>query len=362
MRQPLVVPDAHGHLPRMPPGEIAVAQFVTGLAAAEQNELHVLTQHRLQRGQLDVHTFLIHEAVDAAEQRNLVIHRQAEFFLQFHLVGEFAVQVCRRVFVLEKKIVGGLPFVVIHTVQNADQMMITTAQQALESAAKFRRGNLPGVSRADGGHGVREKNSRLQTVELAVKLRAFRFEITPRKIRQRELRHRKLPLIRQVVNRQTGARRVGPATGIFFMLDQQRHQPDMPVVNVDKLRLPRQVPRKMHRRLGQENKSLGVVVIIKAAVGIKSRALIKLRLINEVNRQAGNRLQGADLSLNAPSAQRQIQHPVERFEAGKFFTNPGVQWRDQSHLMPLARQGFGQRADHVPQPARLRVRVNFAAG
>src|SRR4029453_1983615 len=93
-----------------------------------------------------------------------------------------------------------VPLLVVHAVENARQRTLTTAQHAVESAAKKLGRYLASVARADRRKRVGELDGRLQAVQLPPRLGAFGMIIRRRQIGQGIGAGGEISLISQVVN------------------------------------------------------------------------------------------------------------------------------------------------------------------
>ncbi len=136
-------------------------------------------------------------------------------------------------------------------------------------------------------------------------------EIIGRQIRQIVLGARKNSLISKVMNGEAGARHGPPPFPQSLVQDEQRRQARLPVMSVDNFRLPRQVPRQVRHALGEENKALGVVRIIHAALLIQAGAFVKFRLMDKINGLPLGRLQRPDFRLRPA---RPVNLPIHLFD------------------------------------------------
>src|SRR5947207_333096 len=94
------------------------------------------------------------------------------------------------------------------------------------------------------------------------------------------------------------------------------------------LRFPCQITREMGYSFGKKNESLRIVWIINSLFPVQFWAVIKQRLVNEVNGQAFAWLQGPDFGLSAIGTEGQIKGPIEFFDLGKTFKNPAIKRSD----------------------------------
>src|SRR5438105_11359456 len=83
---------------------------------------------------------------------------------------------------LEIRIVGRIPLLIIDPVQYPHQRLGPLPQRAIEAAAKRRRGDLASISGADGGDDVRVGDAGFEAVQVSIELNAVGVEIIGRKI------------------------------------------------------------------------------------------------------------------------------------------------------------------------------------
>ena len=147
------------------------------------------------------------------------------------------------------------------------------------------------------------------------------------------------------------------------MFEEQRHQAGLPVVRMDKFRLPGQVAGQVRDALGKENESFGVVRKIHSALClIQAAAIEELGLLNKVHSQPWLPFAYQNPGRDAAASQRQVHSPVKRANVGEFFQDARVERRDQPDLQAGLSQGLRERARHVGQATRLRVGMDLAAG
>src|SRR3954463_2700378 len=95
-------------------------------------------------------------------------------------------------------VVGGIPFLIINTVENAHQFATAIEQHSLKATTEFRSRDFLSIPRADRGEKIGKSNSCFEAVHLAVKLNAFGIEIVPGEIGQKILVRRKHSLISEI--------------------------------------------------------------------------------------------------------------------------------------------------------------------
>src|ERR1043166_3914416 len=137
------------------------------------------------------------------------------------------------------------------------------------------------------------------------------------------------------------------------MMKKQSSKAGLPIVQVQQLRLPWQVQRQMRSGFGEKNKTLGIIRIIDPILLVKSRALIKIRLVNEVNGQARNRLENKNFTPHPSRAESKVQWQIEALKPWEPLTNAQIKRSNHAHFMAKLREGLGQRSRHIRQPARF---------
>ncbi len=232
--------DLDGALAGKALGQKAVAALEFAPAAAEQNELHVGGEHLLQGAQLNVHALLLGQASHRAEEGDLGADGQAQFLLQLHFVGGFALQIAGAVTVEEVRIALRFPLVIIHAVENSHQGVLPPAQYAVQAAAVLLGGDFPGVAGADGGDAVGVSDARLETIHAAVEFHAGHAEEFGGQVGQGKFGGGKIALKGHVMNGQADRRRRSPAAAAAFVGHEGRGQGGLPIMQVKHLGPPRQ--------------------------------------------------------------------------------------------------------------------------
>ena len=73
----------------------------------------------------------------------------------------------------EKRIVQGVPFLVIHAVENSEKPVLPPAQKTVQDAAKLLGHDFARVTRTHRGNRIGKRDSGLETVQLLVKFSAL---------------------------------------------------------------------------------------------------------------------------------------------------------------------------------------------
>src|SRR5690606_12305631 len=141
-------------------------------------------------------------------------------------------------------------------------------------------------------------DSRFQTTHVIEKLHGFGMKIARRQIRQRKFGLREHALKSKIVNRQTGARRTPPPFMQLLVQNEEWNQSNLPIVNVNELRFPRQIARQIYDGFGEENKALRVVGITQRFLLIQTGAIKKSGLLNKVDREIFSGFMRPDFALN----------------------------------------------------------------
>src|SRR5665213_814702 len=131
-------------------------------------------------------------------------------------------------------------------------------------------------------------------------------------------------------------------------------------MHMHQLRLPGEITGQINHRLAKENKALGIIGIINAALLVNALAVEELLLLDEINSELLV-LAGPDAALDSAETEWQIQVPIKWMQIRETFGNAAIERCDQPYLMAGPRQELGQGADHIGQPAGLGVRDGLAA-
>ena len=103
-------------------------------------------------------------------------------FCSSSLLAALPLEIGRGVWMLKISVAYCVPFLVIDAVQDADQRAVALAQQAIQAAAQFFRGDFARIPRADGRDDIGIHDARLQAAHLAVEFHPVRSEVVPRQI------------------------------------------------------------------------------------------------------------------------------------------------------------------------------------
>src|SRR5262245_9563660 len=132
-------------------------------------------------------------------------------------------------------------------------------------------------------------------------------EIVPGQIGEFIVAPREIALIGKVMDGETARGRRRPGSERALEEDQQWDEGGLPVMNVDYLRLPRQVTGQMRHAFGEEDEPVRVVRVIPAALAVESGAVIEFRTIDKVDREPFAGFVDPDLSAETVPALGQFE-------------------------------------------------------
>ncbi len=98
------------------------------------------------------------------------------------------------------RITRGIPLPIVHTVQNAANILSPLEEDPFQSTAKRGALNLLGIGWTDGIHGIRIDNPTLEQIQVAVKLKPSPVKITPIESGEQHVPVPETTLVRQIVN------------------------------------------------------------------------------------------------------------------------------------------------------------------
>src|SRR5262245_24327466 len=181
------------------------------------------------------------------------------FFEQIAFAHELAAEVVDRIVGREIPVGLRVPYVVIDSVQNADQAAAALAQQPVEVGAELRSLNLPRVFRADGRDGGRKIDARFHRVRRIVELHPVLINIPAESEFEHKIRVEG-SLISQVVDReQRGRTREERVVGVNrrqISGDESR----LPIVTMYDVRGGADSFRELDNRAAEESKSFNVEI------------------------------------------------------------------------------------------------------
>ena len=174
----LAVIEADGDPDRIRPAAVRIDQRLLDirLAAAGDDDLSAGLDDLVGGGQHEVDALLMHEAGDQAENRP-ARYRKAELVADIIGIRALAFPVAGAERLRQLRADPRIP-AFVDAVQYAGQLrgVGAAAQQALEPAAEFRRGDLPGIGLADGGQMRGVDDAALEEGQFVVKFQAVDME------------------------------------------------------------------------------------------------------------------------------------------------------------------------------------------
>ena len=355
VRQLVVHRKARRQPPRilaLRPGEqVGVFRF----AHAEHDELNA-RRHQLADDALDeVEALLIGQAGNDANQRNGRIDGQAEFLLQLRLTGFLAAEVIRIVVRVNLRIFRRIVIVHVDAVENAHQLILARAEEAVQTLAVERGLNLIRIARRYGGQLVGVDQTGLHVVRAAVAFQLVRGEqavAQPQRILNRL--DREHALILEVVDGVDGLHILIERELRILNLEQRRDHAGLPVVAVDDVGLE----VKMHQRVDDRAVKEAEALVFVAAQTVDIGAAEVILVIHEVE---GHALifKALHAAVLAAPAKLDLKLAFELHLADILFRDGGVERQDDAHVVALRLEHGGKRAHHVGQTAGLDERHAF---
>ena len=333
--------------------------FQRGVTRAEVHELDLPLHHARHRLCEDVVPLLVHEPADGRAQHRPWLLIETDLLLQRRLADRLSREVLRRVPLREQRIPVRAPALVVDAVHDPGQIRLPVLQQSLEPGSSLLAlDDLAGVGRRDGGQLLGKDQTGLHQIQLSVELHRVGVEEIYRKIQLAHRLAREHSLVRQVVDGEDASRADGGGPPGPAALDDQGHQRALPIVGMDGVRDEVPLAGGLQRTGAEQSEALVIVAVVLAVLAVQLPAVVPGVLQEEVAQPLGRsvhvdvraRVQIRKLHLDAAAG---IAQPellgVDRRIAGQ----------DHQDVVAAARQGPGEGADDVAQPAGLDVRRRF---
>ena len=337
------------------PGEqVGVLRF----AHAQHDQLDAGV-HQLADDALDqVKALLIGQAGDDAHDRRIRVDVQAQLLLQLLLAVLLAAQVIRIVVRVDHRILRRIVIVHVDAVEDAGELALACAQQAVQALAVERGLNLVGVARGHGGQLVGVDEAGLHVVRAAVALQLVAGE---QAVAQAQgILHgldREHALILQVVDGVHGLHVLIEREVRVLDLQQRRNHAGLPVVAVHDVGLEAQVRKRVNDRAAEEAEAL----ILIAAQAVDVAAAEVEMIVDEVEGHALI-LKRLDAAVLPAPAKLDLKLAFGLHLGGPFLGDGRVQRHHDAHVDALLGQNRGKRAHDVGQAARLDKRHAFGSG
>ena len=247
------------------------------------------------------------------------------------------------------RVFGGIVIVYVDAVENAHQLILARAEQAVQPLAVERGLNLIRIARGDGGQLVGVNQTGLHVVRAAIALQLVGSEQAVAQA-QRILNrlNREHALILEVVD---GVDRlhilIERELGILN-LEQSRNHARLPVVAVDDVGLEVEMHQRVDDGAVEEAEALVFVAAQTVDVGTAEVILV----IHEVE---GHALifKALHAAVLAAPAKLDLKFALELHLADILLGDGGVQRQDDAHVVALRLEHGGKRAHHVGQAAGL---------
>ncbi|CCC96390.1 protein of unknown function [Azospirillum baldaniorum] len=361
--QRLVVADAHADRLRVPGGEVAEAGLQRRFAAAENGELAAPGDPLRRRLQNQIQPLVTGQAADHRGQRGVRPAVQAEGRLEVGLAQVLAAEVRSAVAGGDVRVDGGVPDVIVHTVEDAGQRLGPRGEQPFQARTVLRRLDFVGVGRADRGQAVGVEAAGLEEADAAVIFHPVDPEGGGR---QAEVAHHpgaEQPLVGDVVDRRHRARpeRPGEAVGAQFQIG--RDQAGLPVVPVQHVGTPPRVEavlrREARRAPGQGGEAFRVVrpvLAVRPQIGVAG-PVVERRRVQHIGQHPVRH--AADPQRRRGAAGQIGERSADRLQVGQPVQHRRIAGQQQADLGSGAIQGGGQGGGHIGQPAGLHQGVAF---
>ena len=178
------------------------------------------------------------------------------------------------------------PFTVVDAVEDAEQPLLTRAQQRVESHAESLGLDLACVSRADGRDRVGVDQSGLEEVDSAgvqvVLVEKVGPGSEPEFVDDRGIEN---SLVADVVDRQQVSAGVEQAVPLVSRARLERQEAGVPIVGVEYVGAPLQTLARVQHRTRKEREA----PVLVAVVGIDPVAVVQRGAVDEVDRQVAPR-------------------------------------------------------------------------
>ena len=349
VRQLVVHREARGQPARilaLRPGEQV---GVLRLAHAQHDQLDARAHQLADDALHQVEALLVGQAGDDAHQRRVRLNAQAELLLQLLLAALLAAQMIRVEVGVDHRVLRRVVIVDVDAVEDAGELILARAQQAVEALAVERGLNLIRIARGHGGQLVRVDEAGLHVVRAAVALELVRGEQAVAQA-QRILHglDREHALILQVVDGVHGLHVLIEREVRVLDLEQRRDHAGLPVVAVHDVRAEVKVHQRVDDRAGEEAEAL--VLVAAEAVDVGAAKVVVV--VHKVERDALIH-EGLDAAVLLAPAQLHLKLTLELHILGVFLRDGGVERQDDAHVVAALLEHGGERADHVSQAAGL---------
>ena len=259
-----------------------------------------------------------------------------------------------RIILRDQRIRFRVPCAVVHSIQDADQAVAAIADHALKPRAEFRCLDFLRVAAAHRRQIVREDQSALQEIHLAIKFQRIHGEERFRQADRAHRRSREQALIAEVVDRQDYRQRANHRIARMLRAQQHRYQRGLPVVAMHHVRQPHPF-HHLDRYARKLREAFCVVDVVAVLVAVELRTIEIRRIVRHEISDALHRRGLDDGGKPHPVAQRRAH---ARNQHGPDFISV-IARQQNRHLMSQRGQGTRQPFNHVRKPTGLRVGEPF---
>ena len=359
MGQLVVHAEAGGELMRIAVGCLGEDAGQLRIAGAQQHDL-CAGLHQLGQNCCDqIQALLAGQTADHADHRNVAVLLQAQLALQHDLILGLVLEVGREVVDPDVLVVAGSVIIVVNTVQDADQVVLAGAEQAVQALAVEVGLDLLSVGGRYGGDLVSVHQTALHAGSGAVELQLIGGVALHAQANQiLHVAQTAYALILQVVNGVDGLDLRIYRQVAILNLQHRRDQAGLPVVAVQHVGHEVQHRHDVHDHAAEEGEALGLVVAVGAVYIITAEVVLAVdEVVGHVKQlhglDAGVLMTVADIDVGV----QYILHLV-----APLLGNLLVQGQDDADVSAGLDDLLRESAGNVGQTARLDKRDALGSG
>ena len=272
--------------------------------------------------------------------------------MQLRLAGLLAAEVIRIVVRVNLRVLRRVVIVHVDAVEDAHELILARAQEAVQTLAVERGLDLVRVARGNGGQLVRVDKAGLHVVRAAVALQLVRGEqIVAQTERILNRLDREHALILQVVDGVHRLHILIERELRVLNLEQRRDHAGLPVVAVDHVGLEVEVNQRVDHRAIEEAEALVFVAAQTIDVGTAEIILV----IDKVEGHALI-LKALDAAILTTPAQLDLELTFELHLVDILLRDSGIQRQNHTDIRTLRLENGGERTDNVGKTAGLNKR------
>lgn len=170
MRQRLIQPKVNGHAPGSRVTQVLKEDLIARIARTEQQEVGPAVQNAPGDIPYQVDPFLVAQPGDNDNGRTVQLNRHAEARQQVGFAQAFSAKVFWCVVGSDVWVSSRIPFVIIHAIEDAHQIVPPQPEQTVHAEAVLWCLDFLGIPLADGRQGVRSQDGALEHASGATEL------------------------------------------------------------------------------------------------------------------------------------------------------------------------------------------------